>query len=518
MKTAFLRALAIALFAFTAYAQPSIVLVGGKIFTNDPAHPFVEALAIQGDKIVGAGTEKEVLTLGSTANTRTINLKGLVVIPGINDAHTHPGLHPAGLGLSITPESSSADLAAALLAAVDESSPDVWLIGEIGRPILLDETVHRKRLDALAPNRKVLLHSFTGHGTIVSSRALQELGIAEDVADPPGGRYGRNADGTLNGRVYEYAEYALMRRVVELTTIPGDLVQSLRDFSDEAIRFGITSVQAMPFEHDSAAFRDALQQADLPLRVRHIRVPLSPNLPRPPIVPLGTHGIKWVLDGTPVEKGAAVRVPYPDGGGNGRVNFTDLAPLLKAGNTPGEQLLFHASGDQAIAALLNAMDASGVKWLGRRTRIEHADGLLHDLDAKAKAHGVIAVLNPSHFGARTLFPADHYMRAKSLLQIPLRVAIGSDGPMNPYLNIMFATNRRDVPSEALTREEAVTAYTLGSAFAEMRDDKGVLAPGKLADLAVLSQDIFTCRADQLPNTVSLLTIIGGKIVYEDRLP
>lgn len=506
-----------AVFAFAANAQPSIVLLGGKIFTNDPAHPFVEALAIKGDTILAAGTEKDIRALGTTANTRSIDLGGAVVIPGINDAHTHPGVGPVGLRIGTDRNSTAATLAAALAAAVEESSPDIWLIGEIGRPIMLDESVNRARLDQLAPSRKVLLRSFTGHGTILSSSALQDLGIADNVADPPGGRYGRNADGTLNGRLFEYAEYAAIRKISQLTAVPGDLVQSLRDLNDQALRFGITSIQAMPFDEDSATFRDALREADIPLRVRHIFVPLSTTLPRS-IVPRATHGIKWVLDGTPIEKGAAVGTPYPDGGGNGTLNFTDLTPLLRAGETPGEQLLFHASGDRAIAALLNAMQASGVKWPPRRPRIEHADGLLRGLEAQAKSLGVVAVLNPSHFEARPLFPADKYMRAKSLLAIPIRIAIGSDGPLNPYLNIMLAVNRPDLPAEALTREEAVTAYTLGSAYAEMRDDKGVLAPGKLADLAVLSQDIFTCPVSRLPDTVSVLTIIGGKIVLERAAP
>ncbi|HJQ36963.1 MAG TPA: amidohydrolase family protein [Thermoanaerobaculia bacterium] len=517
MKRAALFALASILVPLTLHAAPTLVILGGKIFTNDPAKPFVQALAIEGNKIVAVGTDEEIQALGGDAHTRRMRLGGAVVIPGINDAHTHPGVGPAGLGIATDRESTKADLVAALAGAVDEAPPDLWLIGQIGRPIMLDETVNRALLDQLAPNRKVLLRSFTGHGTIVSSRALQEAGITDTVIDPPGGRYGRNPDGMLNGRVFEYAEYALIRKVAKLTAAPGGLVTALQDFSNQALRFGITSIQAMPFDEDDATFSAALQQAGIPLRVRHIFVPL--NVP-PSSLPSGTDGIKWVLDGTPLEKGAALRASYPDGGGSGTLNFTNLAPLIKAGTSTNQQLLFHASGDNAIATLFKFMaNTPSVNWPSLRPRVEHADGLLGDLDAQAKSLGVVAVLNPTHFEARPLFPTGRFMRAKSLLTIPIRVALGSDGPLNPYLNIMLAVSRPDGNlREALSREEAVAAYTLGSAFAEKRDDKGVLAPGKLADLAVLSQDIFTCPIGQLPNTVSILTIINGKIVLDQPAP
>lgn len=519
MKRAGRLALALVVLPLTLHAAPSIVILGGKIFTNDPARPFAQALAIEGNKIVAVGTDDQIqaLALGGEGSTRRIHVGGAVVIPGINDAHTHPGVGPIGVGIGTDRDSTKANLVAGLTAAIDEAPPDVWFVGEVGRAIMLDETVNRALLDQLAPNRKVLLRSFVGHGTIVSSSALKAAGIADNVTDPPGGRYGRNPDGTLNGRVFEYAEYALNRKIARMTAVPGDLVTALQDFSNQALRFGITSIQAMPFDVDDVAFTEALAQAGIPLRVRHISVPLS--LPTVTTPPRGTNGVKWVLDGTPLEKGAAVRTPYPDGGGSGTVNFTSLAPLINAGIASRQQLLFHASGDRAIATLLKAMAATpSVNWPSLRPRIEHADGLHPDLDAQAKSLGVVAVLNPSHFEARPLFPQGRFMRAKSLLAIPIRVALGSDGPLNPYLNILLATNRPDLPSEALSREEAVAAYTLGSAFAEKADDKGVLAPGKLADLAVLSQDIFKCSPEQLLNTVSILTIINGKVVLDQPAP
>jgi predicted amidohydrolase YtcJ len=337
------------------------------------------------------------------------------------------------------------------------------------------------------------------------------------VTDPLGGRFGRNADGTLNGRVFEYAEYPLSRKIGELTQLQGDLASALTTFSNEALHFGITSIQAMPIEEETA-FRQAWDATNSPIRLRHIFFPLvvPPLLPRPNPPPKGTNGLKWILDGTPIENGAAVRTPYPDGGGSGQQNFQSITRLLRRGLDTNQQLLLHAVGDAMVATVFKEMEnITGINWPERRVRIEHADGLLPDLDTKARTLGVVAVLNPSHFFARPLFPAGGFSRAKSLLTANIPIALGSDGPLNPWLNIMLAVDRPDNRREALTREEAIAAYTLGSAFAEMQPDKGMLAPGKLADLAVLSQDVFTVPVDALPGTRSLLTIIGGKIVLDE---
>lgn len=136
--------------------------------------------------------------------------------------------------------------------------------------------------------------------------------------------------------------------------------------------------------------------------------------------------------------------------------------------------------------------------------------------------GIVVVQNPAHLAAVRMIPDLDGLAEKikaqplrSLLAAGIPVALGSDGPMNPYLNIMIASLHPDRPSEAITREQAVIAYTLTSAYAEFAEkDKGSLEAGKLADLAVLSQDIFTVTPPELPKTDSVLTIVGGKVVYD----
>ena len=139
--------------------------------------------------------------------------------------------------------------------------------------------------------------------------------------------------------------------------------------------------------------------------------------------------------------------------------------------------------------------------------------------ADARRFGVVIVQNPSHFmlgdiAIARLGPRPDFQVVRSLLVQGIPLALGSDGPLNPWLNVMFATMHPLNPQEAITREQAVIAYTRGSAFAEFQEmEKGTIAPGKLADLAVLSQDVFTVPMDELPKTSSVMTIVGGRIVW-----
>ncbi|HEX8171041.1 MAG TPA: amidohydrolase family protein [Thermoanaerobaculia bacterium] len=506
--------LAVALLsAIPLAAEPSLLLLRGRVFTGDPNMPWAEAVAIEGERITAVGTTADLAKLAGPS-TRVIDAGNRLVIPGLNDAHTHPGNVRDGYVVRFDspgfPDPAPRDVITALRAASEEVGADTWIFGEIGPTALLDPKFDASVLDRAAAGRKVALTSFTGHGTLFSSAALRDLGVKPDVADPTGGWYERDANGKLTGKVQEYAAMALLRQLNDRA--PDDaLVASIRDFSAEAMQYGITSVQAMA-EVSERRFLDALKTADVPLRVRVINYPVA----APPFnVVRGANGVKWILDGTPIERGASVRTAYK-AGGTGRLNFNDLAPLMRVALDAKQQLLMHSSGDKTAETLLKAMQSTNADWPALRPRIEHGDGLAADLLPLAKRLGVIVVQNPTHFPARGYYPKGDYFLSASLKKAGIPIAIGSDGPMNPFLNMMFAVDRRDLPGEALSREDALLAYTSGSAFAELAEnDKGTLAPGKLADLAVLSQDILKVPAEELPATRSVLTVISGKIVYEN---
>jgi len=200
--------------------------------------------------------------------------------------------------------------------------------------------------------------------------------------------------------------------------------------------------------------------------------------------------------------------------------------MLRESLQNDDQLMVHAVGDQATELFLNAMDATGgaKTWSDRRVRIEHGDGIMPDLIGRVKRMGLIVVENPTHLGLRELFVkrfgverADQMQPMRSLLDAGIPLALGSDGPNNPYLNIMLASIYPGKPREAITREHAVIAYTLTAAYSEFAEkDKGSLEPGKFADLAVLSQDIFSVPPPELPKTESVLTMVGGKIVCDAK--
>jgi predicted amidohydrolase YtcJ len=292
-------------------------------------------------------------------------------------------------------------------------------------------------------------------------------------------------------------------------------------------------VQQMAMPYSISKSVAVLARAQVPLRWRLIDFPLegtdafaSRTAELPPNVTVS--GVKWISDGTPEERWMATREPYADRedwSGRPYLDRDTLRAAVKATADRGEQLIVHAVGDRALDHLLGVMEEvqPAAQWREARPRIEHGDLLRRDAFARAAALGLTVVQNPSHFTIVDLVdrrlgrdsPARRELQPlRSLLQAGVPIAIGSDGPLNPFLNIRFAVTHPVNPSEAITVEQAVTAYTLGSARAEMKElEKGMLRAGMLADLAVLSQDIFTVAPDALPATTSELTIVGGRIVH-----
>jgi predicted amidohydrolase YtcJ len=311
------------------------------------------------------------------------------------------------------------------------------------------------------------------------------------------------AEGNVNGRAFEYAQYPFERRIADMAT-EAELLEDVQSWSDELLAYGITSAQVMPWGSEPR-FINALSRAKSPVRVRVIDLLDHADSK--------TDAVKWLLDGTPIEGNAALRNGKYAAGGKGRLNFNDFPAKARAAAASKRQLLVHASGDLAVETALKAFAENPTLV---RPRIEHGDGLHRDLFPLAKQTGAVIVQNPSHFEARQLFPqGNDYQIVKSIVQAGIPFAIGSDGLTNPYINILLATMNGD---ESLTREEALRAYTSGSAFAEMKErEKGTIAKGMLADLVVLSQDIFEVPPPALPETRSVLTIVGGKIAYS-RLP
>ena len=514
MKRAFLVVTLLACGVAAAQTPPDLILFNGRVFGPNSPKEFAQAIAITGGRITAVGTNEEVLA--QAHGTRRIDAGGRLVIPGINDAHVHFEIFPPGFIVSSNPDSTFAEVTAAIASAIDETPAGVFIFGTIGPAVLLDPNATKAALDAVAPGRRVMLTEFTGHGAILSTAALAALG-ASAPSNPLGGSFERDASGALTGKVFEYAQYGLQRKLAD-TTSDTDNIDSLRSLSDEALGFGITTLQVMP-TMAALKFESIVERARPRVRVRIMRIPITDqtNLNAGDNRGGKIRAVKWILDGTPVERGAALRQTYANSVLSGKLNFTEqeIRAMLTDAVAHGEQPLLHASGDRTVAAVLKVMIVMQLAdWPARRLRIEHGDGMQRDLTRDAVALGVTVVQNPSHFPFRKLFPPGDYMLLKTLLDRGIHVALGSDGPLNPFLNIQLAVTHPQVPAEKLTVNEALIAYTAGSAFAEKVDDKGTIAPGQLADIAVLSDNLFKTKPEDMPDIRSVLTIVNGKIVFD----
>ena len=516
-----------------------MILHNGVIFTADLTNPYVEALAIKDGKIVSSGLLSEVEKMAGPETAR-IDLKGNLVIPGINDAHFHLSPVPEGNHLNLTPQEPTwEEVIERTKEAVKKGGPGTWIFGSIGEKVLLNPQADRSFLDSISPENPMLLTAYFGHGYIMNSKAMANLEIAETESDPLGGYYDR-VDGTskLNGRFYEYADWRVARKLGQRVA-EEVVIKQYQEFGKMALGLGITSIQNLSTV-PVGEFISAWSKSGVPIRMRAIRFPMTTKetrlsdedreIPERPFseLPIRVSGTKWILDGTPIERGAAVRSSYQDSPGNfGRLNFeeSEIEAMVRESLEWKDQLLFHSTGDKTSEIIFKAMRKVGpaVNWPEKRLRIEHGDRILEDLIPSAKEFGVVVVQNPTHLSlVETLITrhgsSSNFLPLKTLLDNGIPLALGSDGPINPYLNIMLAAIHPINPSEAISLEQAVRAYTFGSAFAEFEEkEKGTLTVGKFADLAVLSQNIFKIPMEALPGITSILTMINGKVVYDSKV-
>ena len=405
----------------------------------------------------------------------------------------------------------------------------------IGPAALLDPAFRRAALDAAAPSHRVQLVAWSGHGYVVNSAELTAIGISDSSPDPLGGFMERGRDGRLTGLMMEYGGWSpRFLRGAE----GGDraVAAGLKARADSAIAYGITSIQTMSNGATPETWRTLLAQPGTDVRLRLMVMPGTTSRGRveagwdslraDPVVGARVAALKYVIDGTPVEGLAFMRQPYSDLGTRGMLNFPvdTVRAILTQCVTRGLQPILHIVGDSAAAVVLSLMSevAPDSAWRRLRPRIEHGEGATADLIPDLLRKGVIVVQNPGHFAVVELFDrrwgTDRRARLqlfKSYLKAGVPIAIGSDGPQQAGLNLMLAVMHPDNPAEALTVEEAVIAYTRGSAYAEFAEgDKGTLSIGKLADLTILSQDIFKAPVPQLAATTSVFTMIGGRAVLD----
>lgn len=533
-----------------AQAQADTVLLGGKVWTGDPARPEAQALAIVDGKVAAVGNDDEVRRWAGPATT-VLELRGRRVLPGFNDAHVHffdGGQALASMQLRDAPSPEAfRDRIGAYAATLPKGR---WVLNgnwdhERWTPAVLPT---RQLIDAVTPENPVFINRLDGHMALANTLALELAGITRDTPDPPGGSIVRDADGEPTGMLKDAAMNAVYAVIPESS--PAEIATALRAAMREANENGVTSVQDMSASPAILrGYQQLLADGELSVRVYGAQ-PLSrwERLAEPGIV-AGFGGdmlrigvLKGFADGSLGSTTALFFEPYLDEPGTSGLpsdELVDAAAMLAdmaGADAGGLQLAIHAIGDKANATILD-MFAEVAQRNGardRRLRIEHAQHFRAGDIPRMRAQGVVASMQPYHaiddgrwaekrIGAER---AKGTYAFRSLLDAGAVLAFGSDwavAPIEPLMGIYAAATRRTldgahpdgwVPEQKISVAEAVRAYTAGSAYAERREAvKGTLEPGKLADLVVLSADIFAIDPVAIADTRVDLTMLGGKVVY-----
>ncbi|MBC7235274.1 MAG: amidohydrolase [Chloroflexi bacterium] len=527
-----------------------LILYNGSVRTMDPACPTAQAVAVAGKRILAVGKNEEVLSLAGPG-VRLLDLGGCSLLPGFEDAHLHLCSHGLALTQVDLGEARSLEEALARLERQAAKRPaGAWLRGRGWNHNSWPKPVQPTRydLDRVVGERPVALVSKDGHALWVNSAVLRLAGISRHTPDPPGGEILRDASGEPNGILTEKAQALIWRHVPEPDAEA--MEAAARAALADAARHGITALHNCEGPAALAALR-RLQEADaLTARVWHM-IPME-YLDQARALGLRSGfgdemlrlgHIKMFADGALGSGTAEMLAPYedwPDRRGVAATSSAELWEAIVASLRAGLAPAIHAIGDAANRRVLDLYARAYEKGLlaalphGLRPRIEHAQLLTPEDIPRLGQLGVVASMQPIH-ATQDMAMADlHWGKRarwgyawRSLLERGAILAFGSDCPvetLDPLAGLYAAVTRRRAdgtppggwyPEEALTLDQALEAYTRGSARAcGQLASRGSLAPGKLADLVVLSRDLYAGPAEAWPDIKVRLTLVGGRIVWE----
>ncbi len=526
--------------------KADLVLKNGRFYTVCRLKSRVQAIAIKEDRILYTGSDGEIERFIGP-ETEVIDLEGRFGCPGFNDAHCHffeSGFHPAQI--DIHGMTSMRDIQRCILHALRKLPPGSWIVGRGWDQNLFPEGQWptRQALDVIAPNVPIFLERIYGHSALVNKKALQIAGITKETPDPPGGEIIKDpVTGMPTGILKESA----MQLVSQYISQPSDeeIEKAIEGILKQALRFGITSVQDYSPETVHKIYDKFLKENKLTCRIS-LWFPLQEDLKtyyrlkqkyNNKMLHFGL--LKGFCDGDMGSYTAFFYQPYlndPETLGIPRMSQADLNFLVLQADKEGFQIGIHAVGDRANRMALEAF-ALCQKINGAREsrhRIECARALNEQDLIRFNELGIVASMQPAYcmddiqraegqLGRQRCRYTDAW---KSLKNSGVILAFGSDSPfmpLNPMLSLYTVVTRQDTagypsggwfPEERLTIEEAIEAYTLGSAYAEFTDDeKGSLEPGKLADIVILDKNLLKVPVREILRTEVVYTILGGKVVY-----
>lgn len=547
----------------SATRNADTIYIHASVFTGEPAYSRgslqrAEAIAVRGDRIQAVGTNLEIEKLKSP-QTQVVDLRGHFVMPGFNDAHLH--LADAGLqklSVNLVGVKTVEEFRERIRAKVRQALPGVWILGGGW-----DETLwpgrtlpSRRDLDEVADDHPVFLDRVDGHLAVADTRALRLAGITSASRDPQGGKIDRDENGQPTGILRDTAQGAV-RQVIPPPT-RAQRRQGIEVALADLAANGITSAQDYSPDWENFQIYEELEkEGKLTARISEW-LPFTDSIDElkrkrgahsQSDLMLHTGMAKAFMDGSLGGHTAALLEPYaddPKNSGLARYAAAELNEMARERVLAGFQLGFHAIGDRGVQMALDAFDVAeeaareqNVKAADGgndfRLRVEHAQVTTQEQILRFKELNIIASMQPSHLLNDMRWAKDRIgpKRAATayawaaFLNEGVMLAFGTDYPVEPvapFRGLYAAITRTSedgklqyFPEQKISIEQAITAYTSGSAFAEFEEkEKGALAPGMLADFVVLDRDVAAIPPENILGTKVLRTVVGGKTVYEQK--
>lgn len=526
------------------------------------------AVVIRSGKIEALGETDVILENWEKNALATKDCMGAFIMPGFIEGHGHfSGMGYNLIQLDLMDTKSWDEIVDSVAAKVAQAQPGEWIIGrgwhqeKWTTPLMNSVNGYptHDALSSISPNNPVLLRHASGHASFGNAAAMRAANITSETPDPPGGHIVRDRNGNAIGVFEERAmapvneAYAAFRNTISEKEKHDEWFYAIEQAQDHCLKYGITSFQDAGSSYAEIARYNGLAAHDS-LRVRlwvMLRHPYETlqekGLDGFPILRSGQdmftcRAIKSEVDGALGSFGAWLLEPYSDLPGKTGQNTTSIYDVKGIADMAMEkdmQLCVHAIGDRANRVVLDIFEgvlSQEDDGYQSRWRIEHAQHLNPDDMPRFKTMGVIASMQGIHCTSDAPFVVKRLgeERARtgayawrSLLDQGVIIANGTDVPVeriDPFENFYASVTRKRLDNgmvffneQAMTREEAIYSYTAGNAYAAFEEDiKGTLEPGKWADMVVLSNNLLNCAEDSISNTKVLMTLVGGKVRYEQR--
>ena len=528
----------------------SFAIVNARVWTGDSARPWAEAVSIAGDRLAAVGSNDEVRA-GLTADARIVDAQGAMVTPGFIDSHVHFITGGSALrSVQLRDAATRAEFVQRIAAHAKTLPKGAWITnGDWDHTLWGGELPTRTWIDSVTPDNPVWINRLDGHMNLANTAALKAAGVTRATPDVDGGTIVRDAAGEPTGILKDNAQNLVDRAVPDRTDADWDSIL------DTAMTYvaarGVTSVHNMGTWDDVAIFRRAHAAGRLRTRIV-AQVPLTTWERLRDEVGRNGRGDEWLrvdglkafVDGSLGSHTAAMLAPFTDSPSDSGFFVTppdSLYTWIKGADAAGLRVIVHAIGDRAIRTQLDIFErvASENGTRDRRFRIEHAQHIAPPDFPRFGTLGVIASMQPYHaiddgrWADKVIGPerAKGTYAFRSLLDAGATLAFGSDwfvAPPTPLEGLQAAVTRRTldgrnpggwVPSQKITLEEALHAYTTGAAYAGFQElDVGMLKAGMLADLVLLDRDLTMVAPENIAEAGVRLTMVGGKIVYEHNVP